>query len=134
MIGGIILYFFDVPVIDPLLSVGITLYVLYNVVRNLRQSMKIMLQATPPHINPKEVEKELVQLPGIRSIHDLHIWTLDGTYNVLTLHAVVAPDLLGHQAEALKKQVRERMADIDIQHVTVELEATDEHCGQEECI
>lgn len=132
--GGIILYFFDVLVIDPLLSVGITIYVLYNVVRNLCASMKIMFQATPPHINPKDVEEKLVLLPGIKSIHDLHIWTLDGSYNVLTLHAVVAPDLLGQQAEALKKQVRETMADIDIQHVTAEFEATDEHCNQQEHI
>lgn len=43
LIGGIVLYFFDIPVIDPILSVAITLYVLYNVVRNLRQSMKILL-------------------------------------------------------------------------------------------
>lgn len=134
LIGGIILYFFDFPIIDPLLSVGITMFVLYNVVRNLRQSMKILLQAKPSHIDPKEVEEKLVQLPGINSIHDLHIWTLDGTYNVLTLHAVVAPDTKFEQAEALKKQVREAMAHIDIQHVTVELETTDEKCSHEEKI
>lgn len=133
LVGGIILYFFDFPVIDPILSVGITLYVLYNVVRNLRESMKILLQATPAHINPKEVERKLVQLAGINSIHDLHIWTLDGSYNVLTLHAVVAPELPAQQAEALKRTVRQAMADMDIQHVTVELETTEEHCSQQSC-
>jgi len=129
LIGGIVLYFFDFPVIDPLLSVGITVYVLYNVVGNLRASMKILLQATPPNINPKEVEKKLVQLPDIQSIHDLHIWTLDGSYNVLTLHAVVAPELPAPQAEALKQRLRSAMADIDIQHVTVELETSQEQCS-----
>jgi cobalt-zinc-cadmium efflux system protein len=133
LVGGIILYFFDFPVIDPVLSVGIAIYVLYNVVRNLRESMKIMLQAAPAHINPKVVEEKLVQLTGIKSIHDLHIWTLDGTYNVLTLHAVVAPELQAQQAEDLKKNVRQAMADMDIQHVTVELETTEEHCSQEGC-
>ncbi|MCJ8167493.1 cation diffusion facilitator family transporter [Pontibacter sp. E15-1] len=131
LLGGIVLYFFDFPVIDPLLSVGITLYVLYNVVRNLRQSMKILLQATPQHIDPKEVEKRLVEVPDVHSIHDLHIWTLDGSYNVLTLHAVVPPALQVEQTEALKKRMRSAMADLDIQHVTVELETTEEKCSHE---
>ena len=131
LIGGIVLYFYDVPVIDPILSVGITLYVLYNVVRNLRESMKILLQATPPNISPTEVEERLVQVPGVQSIHDLHIWTLDGTYNVLTLHAVIAPELQGQQTESIKKRLRQAMADIDIQHVTVELETTEEACSHQ---
>ncbi|WP_161890686.1 cation diffusion facilitator family transporter [Pontibacter russatus] len=131
LVGGTVLYFFDIPVIDPLLSVAITLYVLYNVVRNLRQSMKILLQATPPNMNPREVEEKLVQLPGIQSIHDLHIWTLDGTYNVLTLHAVVAPGLQVQQTEAIKKHLRQAMADMDIQHVTVEMETPEEVCSHQ---
>lgn len=131
LIGGIVLFFFDIPVIDPILSVAITLYVLYNVVRNLRQSMKILLQSTPPNINPKEVEEKLVQLPDIQSIHDLHIWTLDGTYNVLTLHAVVTPRLEVQETEAIKKRLRQAMADIDIQHVTVELETAEEQCSHQ---
>ncbi len=131
LVGGIVLYFFDFPVIDPLLSVGITAYVLYNVVQNLRQSMKIMLQATPPSINPKEVEEKLVQVPDVQSVHDLHIWTLDGSYNVLTLHAVVPPQLQVHQTEQIKKRMRAAMADLDIQHVTVELETTDETCSHQ---
>jgi len=133
LIGGIILFFFDVPVIDPLLSIGITLYVLYNVVQSLRQSLKILLQGTPAHINLREVQQQLEQMPEIRSIHDLHIWTLDGTYNILTLHAVVAPDLPLQQASRIKEKIRAAMAAKAIQHVTVELELPGEeglhpHC------
>ncbi|GAB3532386.1 hypothetical protein GCM10027443_16100 [Pontibacter brevis] len=56
---------------------------------------------------------------------------MGGTYYVLTLHAVIAPNLKMQQAEALKKSVRKAMADIDIQHVTVELE-TAEDCSHQE--
>lgn len=131
LIGGIILYFFDLPWIDPLLSVVITLYVLYNVVRNLRETMNILLQASPTHIKPEEVEAKLQQIPDIASVHDLHIWTLDGTYNVLTMHAVVDTALPVNQAEELKKRVRSAMADMDIQHVTMELESPGEECTHE---
>ncbi|WP_276497341.1 cation diffusion facilitator family transporter [Pontibacter litorisediminis] len=131
LVGGIILYFFDLPWIDPLLSVVITLYVLYNVVRNLRETMNILLQASPTHINPGEVEARLQEMPEIASVHDLHIWTLDGTYNVLTMHAVSTAELPPPQAEELKRKVRTALADMDIQHVTVELERPGEECSHE---
>jgi len=134
LIGGIILYFFDFPIIDPLLSVGITCYVLYNVVRNLRESMKILLQGTPANLNPKDVQARLEQVPEISSVHDLHIWTLDGTYNVLTLHAVIDnTDLQLQQAEAVKQRVRAAMAGMDISHVTVELEVPGQDCSRHNC-
>ncbi|PRY07409.1 cobalt-zinc-cadmium efflux system protein [Pontibacter ummariensis] len=129
--GGIVLYFFDFPVIDPLLSVAITLYVLYNVIQNLRQSMKIFLQATPSNVNLQDVTLRLEQMPDVKSVHDLHVWTLDGTYNVLTLHAVVEDTLQLPQAEELKKKMRAAMADMDIQHITVELEASGEECSHQ---
>ncbi|MDX5420642.1 MAG: cation diffusion facilitator family transporter [Hymenobacteraceae bacterium] len=131
LIGGVILYFFDVPVIDPLLSVGITLYVLYNVVQNLRQSLKILLQGTPANINLNEVQEKIEGMPEIKSVHDLHIWTLDGTYNILTLHAVVDAELQLQQAREIKERVRSTMAQMDIQHVTVELEAPGEECSHQ---
>lgn len=134
LVGGIILYFFDVPWIDPLLSIGITLYVLYNVVQNLRETMKILLQASPPHISPDEVKDRLSRVPEIQSVHDLHLWTLDGSYNVLSMHAVVAIDLPVQQASALKKQVRQELADMDIHHVTLELEKPGEECSHQDCI
>lgn len=131
LIGGIILYFFDLPWIDPLLSVAITLYVLYNVVRNLRETMNILLQASPLHIKPEDVEAKLQEMPEIDSVHDLHIWTLDGTYNILSMHAVASAPLPALQAGELKKKVRAAMADMDIQHVTMELESPGEECSHE---
>ncbi|MBF9254206.1 cation transporter [Pontibacter sp. 172403-2] len=133
LVGGIILYFFNFPVIDPLLSLGITCYVLYNVVRNLRQSMKILLQGTPANLNPRDVQTRLEQLPDINSVHDLHIWTLDGTYNILTMHAVVKADLRLQDAEAVKQRVRAAMAGMDISHVTVELEVPGQECSRHNC-
>lgn len=131
LVGGVILYFFDLPWIDPLLSVAITVYVLYNVVRNLRDTMTILLQASPPHLKPQEIEAKLQAIPGISSVHDLHVWTMDGSYHILTVHAVTSTSLPPAQAEELKKEVRAAMAEMDIQHVTLELESPDEVCSHE---
>ncbi len=133
LVGGVVLYFFDLPVIDPLLSIGITCYILYNVVRNLRAGLKILLQATPAHIELPALEEELLRLPGIREVHDLHLWTLDGTDHILTMHAVVDAKLQLQQAEEIKQAVRVAMSRRHIHHVTIELEALGQECGQPEC-
>lgn len=133
LIGGIILYFYDWPVIDPILSIAITLFVLYNVVRNLRQSIKIMLQATPANINLAKVKGKIEELPEILSVHDLHIWSMDGTYNVMSLHAVVPQNATTEQNEVTKRKIRKSMADMDINHITIELEVPGENCTFENC-
>ncbi|NDK56589.1 cation diffusion facilitator family transporter [Pontibacter fetidus] len=133
LVGGIILYFFDFPVIDPLLSIGITLYVLYNVVQNLRESLKILLQGTPAHINLDDVQTRLLTLPKVQSIHDLHVWTMDGSYNILTLHVVVENNLPLQETETIKQRIREMMKDFAVQHVTVELEVPGYECAHEAC-
>ncbi|MBB6612592.1 cation transporter [Pontibacter sp. Tf4] len=133
LVGGVVLYFFDWPVIDPLLSIGITLFVLYNVIKNLRQSLTILLQGTPPELDTEAIQQRITSIPAVDSIHDLHIWTLDGSYNVLTLHAVVADDLQLHEAENIKQQIRHLLTDVGVQHITIELEVPGYACEHADC-
>ncbi|WP_242928663.1 cation diffusion facilitator family transporter [Pontibacter vulgaris] len=130
--GGVILYFFDLPIIDPILSLLITCFVVYNVIRNLRLSLNILLQGIPSDLKLADVQKQVEKIPGIRSAHDLHLWTLDGTHHVLTLHAVVDALLPLQESEKLKQQVRDEMAKLEITHVTIELEAPGQQCALEE--
>jgi cobalt-zinc-cadmium efflux system protein len=133
LVGGVLLYFFDLPVIDPLLSVLITGYVLYNVVRNLRQGLKILLQGTPTDIDLGQLQAQLKQLPEVRSVHDLHLWTLDGTSHVLTMHVVVNENLDLLQANEVKQRIRAALQAEHIDHVTVELEMPGQECSQLHC-
>ncbi|MCC9166832.1 cation diffusion facilitator family transporter [Pontibacter harenae] len=133
LVGGIIIYFFDIPIVDPLLSIGITLFVVYNVFRNLGQSLKILLQGTPSQLDIQDIQTKLEKLPPIRSVHDLHVWSLDGTNHILTLHAVVDANLQMQEAEQIKQQVRAAMANMEIKHVTVELEMPGQECRHQDC-
>ncbi|PVY41247.1 cation diffusion facilitator family transporter [Pontibacter virosus] len=133
LVGGILLYFFDWPIIDPLLSVLITGFILYNVVRNLRKGLQILLQGTPSNISLQEVRRRLELLPEVRSVHDLHLWTLDGISHVLTMHAVVGDNLNLEEAHEVKQRIRNAMQDAQIDHVTVELEMPGQECSQEHC-
>jgi cobalt-zinc-cadmium efflux system protein len=130
LVGGILLYFFDWPVIDPLLSLLITAFILYNVVRNLRQGLQILLQGTPANISIGQVRERLEKLPEVLSVHDLHLWTLDGISHVLTMHAVVNEHLNFEEAHDVKQRIRDALQDAHIDHVTVELERPGEECSQ----
>jgi cobalt-zinc-cadmium efflux system protein len=133
LIGSVVMLFWDVPILDPILSICIMVYVLVNVVRNVRKSFRIFLQGTPQHVEPKEIVEALRALEGVVDVHDLHTWTLDGQYHVATLHVVVAGTVSLEQAEAIKVRVRHRLKDLEIDHATIEIEDQNIECGLEEC-
>jgi cobalt-zinc-cadmium efflux system protein len=89
LLVSIILLFTDWYILDPLLSILITLWVGYNAACNLTNTLRILLQAVPPEVDLEQVDRQLQALPGVRSTHHTHIWSLDGQRNVLTTHMVV---------------------------------------------
>jgi cobalt-zinc-cadmium efflux system protein len=128
LIASIVMLFADLPWLDPLLSVGITGYILWNVLGNFKETLRIFLQATPEHINSVALEKLLLQQLPIESIHDWHVWTMDGEYHVLSLHVVVADTMTVEATIQLKQQIREMLHQNDIEHATIEIEYAREKC------
>ena len=133
LIGSIIMMFTDAPFIDPLLSVLISLFVLYNVYKNLRKSMLVILQGIPEEISIDHIRQKLKDMPEVTDIHDCHAWSMDGQYNILTIHLQLDKDYrLSEQAE-LKDTVRSKLKDESINHITIEFEGQDENCELEDC-
>ena len=121
------------PILDPILSLGIMAYVLINVFRNLGRSFRIFLQGTPAQLVPAEIESKIRALEGVEDVHDLHLWTLDGQYNVATLHIVVSGPLDLVAAEAIKRRVRVRLKELLIEHATIEIEDESVDCELGDC-
>lgn len=131
--GSVVMHYFDIPVIDPLLSVGISFFVLYNVYKNIRQSMRIILQGTPRDIDTNEISLALKNTEGVHDVHDLHIWSVDGEYNVLTVHIVLSSDKEPVQLTSLKNNIRALLRSKGIEHATIEFENKLEHCAYGNC-
>jgi len=131
LVGSVIMYFFNVPFIDPLLSVGISIFVLINVYRNIRQTLHIILQGIPADIDIADISSLLQQFKGIEDIHDLHIWSVDGNYNILTVHVVMNQLLEIKKVAELKEKIRSALKIKGIQHATIEFETVDERCDFE---
>lgn len=132
LIGSIVMMFADVPILDPLLSLAIAVFILANIYRNLRDTFRVVLQGTPEDIEIEEIEKALESIPQVISLHDLHAWTMDGEYNIMTIHVVY--DAAGElDCAQLKQRIRETARNYNIQHLTIEMGLEDEKCELENC-
>ena len=133
LVGAGIMYFVDAPFIDPLLSIAISLFVLYNVYRNMRQSLRIILQGSPGSVDLEKVEQSVLKINEVLSVHDLHAWSIDGEYNVLTIHVVLQSPQSMEGLRRLKLVIRDDLLALGVQHCTIEFEVPEEDCVMEDC-
>jgi cobalt-zinc-cadmium efflux system protein len=129
LFGSIIMKFTHAPVIDPLLSVLISLLILYNVYKNMRGAVRIVLQGVPHNVSEEQVKKLLVSFPEITAVHDLHLWTLDGRHHIVTTHVVLNEPLDFTRQEQLKTRVKQELKKFQVQHATIEFELKDSSCS-----
>lgn len=128
LIVGIVLLFVDWPILDPILSIGFTLFILVNVLRNLWATLKLFIQATPDKKTYRQVADALLELPHVADLHHLHFWSLDGEEHVLTVHLVLTENLDIETRSNLKQRIDDVLAPYALSHTTVELEDPDEAC------
>lgn len=110
---------------DPVISLGIALLILIGAFRLLRESTDVLLEATPRHISLSAVERQIRTVPGVDGVHDLHVWTLTSGVVAMSGHAIVCEP--GRNQQVLEA-VQERMGDLGIHHVTLQIERS-EMCG-----
>jgi len=132
LIGAIVIYFTGWYWIDGVLTIAIAAFISYNATKNLIGTTKIMLQAVPENVNIKNLTTELNKIEGIVNIHDFHIWSLDGNYNVASLHAVVE-NRDGYSENKIHKTIFELFNKYDIQHPTVQIESDMSNCKLVTC-
>ena len=128
LIGAIVMHFGDFPVIDPLLSILIAAFILFNVFKNLRESFRIILQGTPEDISVEKIHATIKEIPQVEGVHDCHIWSMDGNYHILSIHIVVKDNLELTALESIKNEAKMRVSKLGINHTTIEFETPDENC------
>ena len=128
LVVSIVLLFVDWPILDPLLSIAFTLFILVNVIRHLGSTIKLFVQASPDPQVYQQIHKKLVALDLVDNAHHLHFWSLDGERHVLTAHIVVSKELTSTERAVLKEKISEQLAEFELAHTTIELEYPDEAC------
>ena len=128
LIVAIILKFEDIHYLDPALSLLITLYILWNVIKRLKETLFIFLQGIPEDINLKEVKSKLLNTEGVASLHHLHIWSQEGEHHVFTAHVKLNYIDDCQQYLSVKSKVLDKLSAYDFEHFTVQFELDSETC------
>ncbi|HAE62585.1 MAG TPA: cation transporter [Eubacteriaceae bacterium] len=122
LVVSVVLLFVDLPILDPILSMLITFYVLFNVTKNIKEIMRILLQGVPNDFSIAEIQKDINNVDGILSVYHTHIWSLEGKKNLLTTHIIVDDETGNKNIIAIKNSVRNLAKQNGIEHVTIEVD------------
>ncbi len=128
LIVSVVLMFFNWPILDPLLSIAFTLFILINVFKNTAQTIKIFLQSTPDEKLLGEIREKLTNIPHVNAIHYLHLWSLDGERHVLTAHLEIDELVSTEEQKSIKINIRNDLLGFSLAHTTIEFEMPDEVC------
>jgi cobalt-zinc-cadmium efflux system protein len=128
LIVSIVMLFVNISILDPLLSLAITAWVLTNVYKNLKATFKILMQKIPQEVDEPKLEQAINKLEKVKALHDVHLWTLDGEKHIITLHIVTQKEITVAELSQLKHNIRELCKQFGIFHATIELETEEEQC------
>ena len=128
LIISIVMYFYHLPILDPIFSVVFTAYILWNVLKNLRKVISIFLQSRPEGISVNSIQQHLAQVNHVCDVHDVHVWSMDGEQTIATMHIVVPQTLTHREVAQVKLLSKEALGQMGIQHSTIEIECDDEQC------
>lgn len=128
LIVGVISLFVDLPILDPILSILITAYILYHVISRLWQAGRLFLQGVPEAINLDEIHTQLSNIEGVQGVHHAHVWSLDGEHNVFTAHLVVENTASTDDVIRVRQAGYDALDDLNVEHITIAVEYEREHC------
>jgi len=128
LIVSILLLFFNWPILDPLLSIVFTLFILMNVVKTTRQTIKIFMQSVPDDKMLEDIRNRLTSLQHVNAVHHLHLWSLDGEKHVLTAHLEIDHMITADDQILIKQEINNQLAEYSLAHTTIEFEMPDEFC------
>lgn len=128
LIGAVVIKFTELVVIDPIMSILVAIYIFMHAIKNLKVALYLFLEKTPNDINIEKIKEDLLKIKNIIDVHHIHIWSIDGYNNYATMHIVSDDDSI-----KVKQEVRNKLKEYKISHVTIEIENTKERCEDKYC-
>ena len=128
LIGAVVMRFTDFTLIDPIMSIGVAVFIFWSAFQNLKEVLDLFLGKTPQGIRVDQIREHVMHIDGVIDAHHIHIWSLDGRTNCATMHIVSNAD-----QHLIKSAIREELEEHGIRHVTLELELEGEECESKHC-
>ncbi|UCB43182.1 MAG: cation transporter [Dehalococcoidales bacterium] len=122
IIGGIIIAVTGWGIVDPIIAIVIGGIILWGAARLVKESSDILLEAVPGHIQMDEVGMVMMDIPGVRDVHDMHIWTITSGIHALSAHVLIEDQTVARSAEIVRSVEQELARRFNITHTTLQLE------------
>ncbi|MEQ9280745.1 MAG: cation diffusion facilitator family transporter [Balneola sp.] len=126
LIVSIVLLFKDIHYLDPALSILITAYVLWNVIKRLKETLYVFLQGSPDDVSVEELESKFLEKDFVDETKHLHLWSLDGERHVFTAHLILQGVSDYSEIIEAKKEIRKILKPYNFSHSTIEVELDSE--------
>jgi cation diffusion facilitator family transporter len=114
-----LMMFYNVPLADTMLSILVSLWVLLNVQKQLRESTKVFLQAVPKEIDMPLLRKQILSIEGVQKIEKLNVWSLNGRQNIMSVILLVRYS--DNKEDEIKQQIRNIANSINVKNITIEI-------------
>ena len=133
IIAGLRMLFFGWYIADPIISAVIALAIIYTGGRIVLQSTHVLLEGTPSHVDTVALEEALLQADLVRSVHDLHTWSITSGYNAMSAHVVLEDEVAPEEGQRLLERLRDTVINrYGIGHVTIQLEGGFLECAEDQ--
>ncbi len=119
IVAGVVILLTGWNLIDAIVSVVIALLILGSAWRLVRESVEVLLEATPGHVSMRDVEQRLATIEGVCQVHDLHVWTVTSGVVAMSGHVMVEDPAMNQN---VLEDAQRHMAEIGIHHVTIQIE------------
>ncbi len=128
LIGAALIQWTGWVQIDLILAMGLSVWVIYNVIRNLQGTWKVFLQATPEDLRVEKIIAEIQKNHQVKGVHHCHLWSIDGNEHIFTAHVLVANDNTLSQVAEIKSDIKKTLKKFHIVEATLEFESDAETC------
>jgi cobalt-zinc-cadmium efflux system protein len=133
MVGGIVIYYTGQYWIDPVASMIIVTVILWSTWGLLKESLALTLDAVPKDIDIEAIKNKAETITGIKDLHHIHVWAMSTTENAMTAHLVVDQHKDNEEVSSIKDELKHILEHMNIHHITLETEFSNESCKKEEC-
>ena len=128
LIGAIVMRFTSFHLLDPILSIASALFIIFHACKHLKSILAVFLLKTPKKIDVEHLKTHLLEIDGVRDVHHIHLWSIDGDNLYATMHVVA-----DEYSNEVKNLVKDHLTHHGIDHATIEMETTAETCEEIKC-
>ena len=122
IVGGVLILYYDLFIVDPILTIGIAIYIMYSSYQMLRETVSILMEATPQDIRIDSIKDELESISHVLDVHHIHVWKIDEHQKMLECHVHIDKSH-SSRLEEIKSDIKACLSDrFDVTHSSIEFE------------